>query len=106
MLPNRWGFLEVSHANVVVSAPKPGDDGSAVLRVYEAAGQPEDTVTISFAAQVDSAEEVNLTEDPGAGLEATNNSVQFGLGPFEIKTTRLRWELRAVTAGSAPPSGL
>ena len=39
ILPKRWGFLEVSHLNVVTSALKPGPDGSVILRVYEASGR-------------------------------------------------------------------
>jgi alpha-mannosidase len=35
-LPQRWGLLDVSHQSVVVTALKPGRDGAAVLRVYEA----------------------------------------------------------------------
>ena len=40
VLPKRWGFLEIAPQNVVVSALKPGPEGTAVLRIYEAAGQP------------------------------------------------------------------
>ena len=39
-LPARWGLLEVSNPGVVVSALKPGSQGVAVLRVYEATGRP------------------------------------------------------------------
>ncbi len=38
-LPKRWGMLNVSADDVVASALKPGRDGTAVLRVYEAGGQ-------------------------------------------------------------------
>ena len=62
-----WGLLEITPHNVVVSALKPGPDGTAVLRVYEAAGQATDA-KIRLSAQVAAAEEVNLMEDPGRKL--------------------------------------
>ena len=51
-LPARWGLLEVSSPNVVVSALKPGRDGTAVLRVYEATGRPAPDLKIAFNARV------------------------------------------------------
>ena len=89
-LPKRWGFLNVSHANVVLSALKPGRDGSTVLRVYEAAGQPSPGIKITLHANVISAELTNLMEDPGDKLEVRNDTLTFDLGPFEIKTFKLR----------------
>ena len=90
VLPNRWGFLEIGPANVVVSALKPGQNGAAVLRVYEAAGEPVRDLKIRLAAPVIEAQEVNLMEDPGRTLKVTGDTVATDLGPFEIKTIRLR----------------
>jgi alpha-mannosidase len=89
-LPKRWGLLEVSNPNVVVSTLKPGRDGSAVLRVYEAGGQSTPGVKITLHAQVDSAFEANLIEQPGGKLNVQDNALKFDLGPFEIKTFQLR----------------
>ncbi len=89
-LPKRWGLLEVSTPNVVVSTLKPGPDGSAVLRVYEASGKSTPGVKISLHAQVDSASEANLIEQPGAKLNVQDNALQFDLGAFQIKTFELR----------------
>ncbi|MBI3920433.1 MAG: hypothetical protein HY318_03355 [Armatimonadetes bacterium] len=89
VLPGRWGFLDITHPNVVVSAMKPGEDGTAVLRVYEATGEAASGAGITFSAQVISAEEVNLMEDPGRQLPVSGNSLQLDLQPFEIKTIRL-----------------
>ena len=91
-LPKRWGLLDVSHPNVVVSALKPGAGGAAVLRVYEAAGTPCPQVKIRFHARVAAAEEVNLMEDPGRNLPLAEDSVTFDLGPFQIKTLKLRFQ--------------
>ena len=39
-LPSRWGLLEVSNPNVVVSSLETEPGGDVALRVYEAAGRP------------------------------------------------------------------
>lgn len=88
-LPGRWGFADVDHAGVVVSTLKGGTDGSAVLRVYEATGQPANGVSIRLSAQVQRAEEINLLEDPGQPLDVQEDTVRLNLKPFEIKTIRL-----------------
>ena len=89
-LPGRWGLLEVSNSNVVVSSLKPTEEGEVVLRVYEASGRPAPGVTIKLRAHVRSAREANLLEDAGADVKVEGNSVQVDLTPFEIKTLRLR----------------
>ena len=90
LLPPRWGLLEVSAPNVVVSSMKPGKDGTAVLRVYEAAGKATGDVTIKVNAEVLSAHETNLMEDPGPRMAVLSNTVRFDLHPFEIKTMTLQ----------------
>jgi alpha-mannosidase len=89
-LPNQWGLLEVSPANLVLSALKPGKDGATVLRVYEASGKATTRATISFKAKVLSANEANLMEDSGLKLKIENNTLRFDLHGFEIKTFKLR----------------
>ncbi len=90
LLPKRWGLLEVSQPDVVVSALKPGRGGSVVLRVYEATGRPSSSIKIKLNAGISSAHEVNLLEDDGADLEVVNETLQFDLGPYQIKTFRLK----------------
>jgi alpha-mannosidase len=89
VLPGRWGFLDVAPLNVVVSAMKPGADGAAVLRLYEAEGRPT-SATIRLTPQIVGAEEVNLMEDPGRKLAAAGNAVQLDFRPCEIKTIKLQ----------------
>ena len=91
MLPKRCGFQKISPHNVVISALRPGPDGSGVLRIYEAAGQPT-SATVQISAQVVAAEEVNLIEDPGTELAVVENTISFDLQPFEIKTIKLRMQ--------------
>jgi alpha-mannosidase len=89
-LPARWGLLEISNPNVVLSALKPGRDGTAVLRVYEATGRPAQGVKIAFNARVVEARAANLLEDPEGELKVEDNAVTTDLRPFQIRTIRVR----------------
>jgi alpha-mannosidase len=89
VLPNRWGVLSVSASNVVLTAFKTGPEGSTVARVYEATGQAASGVRIHFNAKIKSAREANLMEDSGGRLKVKNDTVEFDLHPFEIKTIKL-----------------
>src|SRR5262249_49863353 len=91
-LPKRWELLEVSPANVVLSALKPAKDGSTVVRVYEANGQATTGAALKLHSKLISATEANLMEDAGAKLKIEQESVRFDLHPFEIKTFKLRLE--------------
>lgn len=88
-LPQRWGLAEVPAEDVVVSALKPSKGGGAVLRVYEAAGQPSAQVHANWNANVDEVQETNLIEDPGPRVATQQRSFVFDLKPYEIKTFRV-----------------
>ena len=90
MLPKRWGLLEISHPNVVLTAFSPGRDRTTVLRVYEASGQETSGVKLRMRAKIGVAHEVNLLEDSGRRLNLRNGTVQFDLHRFEIKTIKLQ----------------
>jgi alpha-mannosidase len=83
-------LLEVSPANVVLSSLKPAKDGGTVIRVYEASGQATTGAMIKLQAKVISANEANLMEDSGAKVKVQQNTLQFDLHPFEIKTFKVR----------------
>ena len=87
-LPCRWGYLEVTPGNLVVSALKPSREATAVLRVYEAAGQATPVARVRLPAGTQRVEEVDLMEDPISELRASDGVVELGLGPFEIRTLR------------------
>ena len=91
-LPKRWGFMEVSHPNAVTSTLKPGRDGAAFLRIYEAAGKSTADVIIKMKLKIAAASEANLMEDAGRRLDTPNDTLRFDLHPYEIKTFKL--ELR------------
>jgi alpha-mannosidase len=88
-LPGRWGMLEISRTNVVLTALKPGPGQTTVVRVYEAQGEASPGVTIRFKPRIASACEANLLEDSGGHLKIEENTVRFDLHPFEIKTIKL-----------------
>jgi alpha-mannosidase len=89
-LPKRWGWLEVSEPNVLLSALKPGPDETLIVRVYEAAGKFTPGVQIKVGTAVRSVEETNLMEDSGPELVVSGDIWQFDLRPFEIQSFRLR----------------
>jgi alpha-mannosidase len=89
-LPKTWGLLDISPANVVLSALKPARDGTTVIRVYEASGQATSDATIKLHAKVLSAHEANLMEDSGAVEKIRQDTLRFDLHPFEIKTFKVR----------------
>jgi alpha-mannosidase len=89
-LPARWGLVEVPSGNVVVSALKPAKDGEAVLRVYEAAGQPGLGIRANWHVILDEVHEANLIEDLGGRVTAGREGFQFDLKPYEIKTFKVR----------------
>lgn len=90
-LPDRWGLLEVSHPNVIVSALRVDTSGSTILRVYEASGEATPGVSVSLARGAAGAEEVDLIGKPtGRGVEVRDDALHFDLHGFEIKTFRIR----------------
>jgi alpha-mannosidase len=89
-LPASWAMLSVSNSNVVVTAVTPGRDNAAIVRLYEAAGQPSPAVALTFANQITSAAEVNLMEDHMADIKPDGKSLKVDLSPFQIKTLSVR----------------
>ena len=89
-LSDHWGLLDVSPSNVLLSALKLANDGAVVIRVYEAAGEPVTGAAITLHADVLSAQEANLMEDPIAKLEMAKDTLQFDLHPFQIRTFKVR----------------
>jgi alpha-mannosidase len=89
-LPNRWGLLEISAPNVVLTAFKPGKSGTTVLRVYEAVGNATPGVKLKVNAKIVSAHEANLLEESGREVKFAKNTLDFDLRPYEIKTLKLQ----------------
>ncbi len=89
-LPARWGWLEVTPTNVVVSSVKSSKDGLGIVRLYEAHSQATAGATLKLNAEILAADEANLMEDSGPRLVVDHRKLQFDLHPFEIKTFKLQ----------------
>jgi alpha-mannosidase len=90
-LPKKWGYLDLSNANVVLSALMPAQQGDGLIaRVYEASGQPANAVRLHITGSVESVSEVDLTEGHPASIATRDGGIQFDLKPFEIKTFLLQ----------------
>ncbi len=98
-LPNRWGLLDVSGDDVVTTALKPGRDGMAVLRVYEASGRAAQGVRVTFHVPVSDAHEANLIEDSAAAIVSAGDALAFDLKPFEIRTFKFRIKANSAEGG-------
>ncbi len=96
-LPNRWGLIDLSATNVVLTAFKAGPGKTTILRAYEAAGRATTGVRLHLNSKITSAREANLLEDSGSKLKVSHDTLEFDLHPFEIKTFKL--ELPAAGKG-------
>ena len=90
VLPGRWGLLDISRTNVVLTALKSGAGQTTVLRVYEANGEGTHGVTIHFNTRIAAAHEADLLEDSERPLKVEKNTIRFDLHPFEIETIELK----------------
>ena len=89
-LASRWGFINISAPNAVLTSVKESKDGTTIFRIYESSGHATSGVKIVFTGKSLTANEANLLEDTGAKLKIRDNSVQFDLHPFEIKTLKVK----------------
>ena len=97
-LPDAGSLIEVTPANVVLSAMRPVDpaDGKTPqweLRVYETTGRAADVV-LRLARPVASVRETNLLGEPTAELgkiDVHGRDVAFRLKPWKIATLRGQW---------------
>jgi alpha-mannosidase len=105
VLPHRWSLMEVLPPNVVLTAFTPAADQSTLLRVYEASGIGVKGAKIKLQADIKEVRESNLLEDSGASLKVHDNTVQFDLHPFEIKTIKLKLKPRVRSAERPGPQG-
>ena len=74
----------------VVGGVKPGEDGGAVVRLYDVCGKGG-RFWLTLGAPVAAAEEVDLTEQESAGrpLTVAGHTVSGELMPYEIRTLHL-----------------
>jgi alpha-mannosidase len=90
LLKDEFSFLEVSAANIVVTAVKKAEDnGALIVRFYEWAGTAAD-VKLQVPAGVEAAAETDLMERKIADLPFVKGSTSIATKPYEIKTVRFQ----------------
>ncbi len=96
VLPPRTGsslshrtFVTCSAPGVIVETLKPAADGQGViLRLFEARGQPQDTL-LTFPSILRRAEVVSLFEDTLGHLETGQSFLEIALSPFQVLSLRV-----------------
>jgi alpha-mannosidase len=88
--PEEMSFFKVSGDFTLVSTIKKAeDDDSAIVRLYDVGGVPEEVEIASFAPFA-RAELVNMIEQEGKPIPmAGKNAVRLKVGPYSIETIRL-----------------
>ncbi|MBX3255339.1 MAG: hypothetical protein KF862_14455 [Chitinophagaceae bacterium] len=90
-LLRRWGLLELSHPNVVITSVRKNERGAVIIRMYEAAGKAEEHVSLKLNLKPRSVSACNLMEDEQETVVSKNGMFQFSIKPFEIKTFSIRF---------------
>jgi alpha-mannosidase len=84
-----YGFVESEGLELAPGALKKADDGRGViLRLYEPHGARGRAV-LRFGFDVESAERVNLLEEPEGSVEVRGGEIRLQVRPFEVITLRL-----------------
>jgi alpha-mannosidase len=88
-LPVEFGLVAFHAPGVVVDTIKKAeDDDSLIVRVYEAFGG-RTTASLTFAAPIASAQEVNLLEEPVGPVDVLGDTLRFHLTPYQIRSIRV-----------------
>lgn len=83
-------FVTCSASNVIIETLKPADDGDGfTLRVFEASGTPTQA-KLHFGIDLVAANEVDFFEDNQGSIWTSERDVVIELGPFEIKSIKIR----------------
>jgi alpha-mannosidase len=85
-LPVEFGLVKCQTPGVVIDTVKKAENNDAlIVRVYEAHGG-RGTTTLVFTAPIESAEEVNLLEEPVGPVDVIVDTLRFGLTPYQIRS--------------------
>jgi alpha-mannosidase len=88
-LPVEFGLVKCQTPGVVIDTVKKAEDSDAlIVRVYEAHGG-RGTTTLAFTAPIESAEEVNLLEEPIGPVDVIVDTLRFGLAPYQVRSFRV-----------------
>ncbi len=86
-LPAQFRLVEVDANHVMVETIKQAEDEKAwVIRLYETNQQRKKAAHLKFARPIRKAVECNLIEQPLGPAKLDGGSIEFSIGPYEIKT--------------------
>ena len=90
-LGDSFSLLRISSNNALIRAVKKAEDSEEiVVRINEGTGLETKDITLSFFADIDSAEEIYASEEFRHTAEVKDGKLVFDLKPFEIKSFRLK----------------
>lgn len=90
-LGRSFSFVENNNSNVIVKALKKAEKSDEyVIRLYETTGKQQQEVTLNFAGNIVSAEELNGVEDKIGNAVFGDNKLKFSMKPFSIKTFKVK----------------
>ncbi len=86
-LPSRFQLAQVDADHILIETIKQAEEGSAwVIRLYETQQRRKRSVHVKFALPIQRAIECNLIEEPQGPANVQGSTLEFAVGPYEIKT--------------------
>lgn len=90
VLDDKLSLASVNKDNVMIEVIKKAEDSDdLIIRLYEFHNK-RTNVDLSFFKNIESAVECNLLEDNLSSVNINENSINFIIKPFEIKTLKVR----------------
>ncbi len=90
-LGRSFSFVQNNNSKVIIKALKQAEKSNEyVVRLYETTGKSKENVKLSFPSEVLSASELNGVEDKIAEVNFADNSIDFEIEPFGIKTFKVK----------------
>ncbi|MBO4445095.1 MAG: alpha-mannosidase [Bacteroidaceae bacterium] len=91
LLGTEFSFLQVDNTGVAVRALKRAEESECVVvRFHEITGNAQDSVSVTFPADIVAADETNGIEEPIGSASFEGRTLTFSIGAFGIKTFALR----------------
>lgn len=89
-LPKSISFLSVENDNVALETIKRAeDDNSIIVRMYEFCNK-RSTIKVNTHLAIEEVKECNLMERELCTIDSNENSFEFNIKPFEIRTFKLK----------------
>ena len=101
-LDDSVSFCSISNDNVLVRAIKLSEDDSDsfIIRVNEAVGAEQKNVSLKMLGEIGEASLCTALEEPIKKLNVTNGRLRFNMKPFEVKTFKIKYAIKAKTIPS------